>query len=100
MPETHSEIAGPFRWMRIPIERGTVVVLDDGQIHLPEDEVCTGEAAKMLGYAVRTVQAMCDEGRLIEGIDWVKARGRGTIGRYRIRRASIQRLLRDRRSAA
>ena len=90
---------GPTRWMQIPLGNRGVIVEPDGTKIVLEHEVGTAEAARMLGCAQRTVQTMCDEGKLEEGSDWRKLPSRTPGGRiYRIKRAAVIRI-RDRAPA-
>jgi hypothetical protein len=63
------------------------------------EEIGTREAAKILSYSIRSMNRLCEEGVLKEGVDWRRessiiknssASGeRG--GRYKIKRASVLR---------
>lgn len=80
----------PFRWTQIPVVDCDVIVRPNGEKLILEDEVGTAEAARIIGCAPRTVQAMCDEGVLLEGIEWRRIPGRrsreGKV--YRIKRSA------------
>jgi hypothetical protein len=85
-----------YRWTRIPVVDGLVVVNRDGSVWVWSDEISTREAAQMLGCSVRHVQAMCDYGVFRECTDWrrnpVPPGGRRG-GVYRIKRESVLRHL-------
>lgn len=69
-----------------------------------EDEIGTGEAAKIIGVSQRTVIHYCDNGVLQEGIDWrrpgreLAARPEDVggktsgVGNYKIKRAAALRI--------
>lgn len=79
-----------LRQIWIPIVKGDVLVRADGRLYVFEEEVGTAEAARVLHCSIRHVQAMCDEGRLVEGRDWRKLPGKARGFReYRIRRRAL-----------
>lgn len=79
-----------MRWLQIPVVEGFVIVGRDGAVQVMEDEVGTREAARLIGCSVRHVQAMCDEGKIVEGRDWRKLPGPGRgFKHYRIRSAAV-----------
>lgn len=82
------------RWCRVPkVTRRTLAVLDpEYKLELLPDEIGTREAAEILHCSIRSVQAMCDEGRLMEGRDWRKLRCHGGRGKYLITREAVLRL--------
>ena len=63
----------------------------NGKVFPLQDELTTRQAAKVLGVSLRRMQAICDEGRLLEGTDWRKIDA-GTSARYHIKRDSVLRL--------
>jgi len=81
--------------MRVPVVGDPLIVNPDGTMEVMEPEIGTIEAARLLSCAPRTVQAMCDEGRLVEGNDWRKLRVRGGRGHYRIKVSSLLRIKRS-----
>ncbi|HOC56629.1 MAG TPA: hypothetical protein PKI20_13485 [Verrucomicrobiota bacterium] len=87
-------LTNSFRWIRIPRASVPLIVHPDGTMEELGPEIGTSEAARMMSCARRTIQSMCDEGRLQEGRDWRKLRGRGGRGHYRIKVSAILRLKR------
>jgi excisionase family DNA binding protein len=84
-----------WRWTQVPLVSDPVLITPDGEKIVLWAGLKASEAAKLLGCHIRTVQAMCDEGRLEENKEWRRIPSRGMIGRYRIRREAIDRLLAD-----
>ena len=66
----------------ITVRAGQPVLLAGG------DEIKTEEAARLTGLSARRIQALADEGALVEGLDW---RRNGRRGYYYFARASILR---------
>jgi hypothetical protein len=77
------------RWMRVP--SGDFLVLN-GKLWVLHDEVGTGLVARILGVSTRRVQALCDEGVLMEGRDWRKKPCGGPNGTYLIRKEAVMKL--------
>lgn len=84
----------PTRWVRVPLVKcRTLAILNpDGAVELLWDGIGSREAAKLLGCSIRHVQAMCDEGKLKEGLEWRHLRGTGKRHHYRINREALLKL--------
>lgn len=65
-----------------------------------DEEIGTAEAARLAGLSQRRIIAWCDEGRLVEGVDWRrpaasshnKASNGLRGGNYKIKKSSVLRL--------
>jgi hypothetical protein len=73
-------------------QRTLAVICPDGKVEVLPDCVTTVEAAALLECSIRSVQAMCDEGVLVEGAEWRKVFTQGARGQYRISREAVLRL--------
>ena len=60
----------------------------NGRIFALPEEICTAEAARIIGCHPSTVVKMCDSGILREGQDWRKL-PTGPNGPYLIRRDAV-----------
>ena len=85
--------ANDFGWRRVPLGvRMLAIIEPDGRIEVLPDFLTTAEAAVLLKCSIRKVQAMCDEGVLVEGREWLKTCTRGGRGDYRISRDGLLRV--------
>ena len=72
-------------WRKAPAN----AVIMDGRVIPIVEEVGTGMAARILALSQRRVQALCDEGILVEGRDWRRAPTLTGRSHYQIRRAAL-----------
>jgi hypothetical protein len=85
-----------IKWMAVPMQGAAVLIthLRNGsgsKMTVFENEIGVRQAAELLGKSRRRVQAMCDEGVLVEGRDWRKSDPRPS-GRYLIKFDSVMKL--------
>jgi hypothetical protein len=73
-------------WVKIPQGDGAFLVKPAPAVVV--DEIGTREAAQILGLSQRRVQALCDEGVLVEGKDW-RRNPASKRGAYRITRSAV-----------
>jgi hypothetical protein len=78
-------------WMKQHQADGSIIYRPGTPVELA-DEIGTREAAKICGLSQRRINAMCDEGVLLEGRDWWRPPGSRRNGNYRIKRAAIWRI--------
>lgn len=74
-----------------PLPGGGVQVKPGKAVELTE-WIGVREGARLLGLSMRRVEAMCDEGALKEGTEWIRPGGGvKREGNYKISRAAVMR---------
>lgn len=85
--------AGPLPlvsyWRKVELPDGSYRLVP-GRIIAAEEEISSGDAARILGVSRRTIQWYCESGVLVEGKDWRKNPSPG--GHLRIKRSSVLRI--------